>query len=85
MAEWRAHSFTTPEIHRRSARDHDQILWQLRRGDEMGARLAMSGHLLGQYDAIETEGRQLRADRESRTENDRPSLSTFVDGDGDRR
>jgi DNA-binding FadR family transcriptional regulator len=81
MADWRSRSFTTQEIHRRSARDHDQIVWQLRRGDEMGARLAMTGHLLGQYDVIESESRT----RGSRPEHGRPNLATFVDDDSDRR
>ena len=52
IADWRAQSYTGPAIHVRSATDHDQIAWQLRRRDDEGARIAMTGHLLGQQRAM---------------------------------
>lgn len=52
---WRRQSFTTPEVHDRSATEHDQIAFQLRRGDEVGARMTMTGHLLAHYRALSRE------------------------------
>lgn len=49
IADWRRDSFATPAIHDRSAIDHNQIVVQLRRRDEVGARLAMTSHLIGLY------------------------------------
>jgi DNA-binding FadR family transcriptional regulator len=52
VAEWRRQSFTSAHVHDRSALDHMQIAVQIRRRDENGARLAMSGHLLGLYTGV---------------------------------
>lgn len=49
IAEWRRNSFSTPEVHDRSGLDHNQIVVQLRRHDEVGARLTMTSHLMGLY------------------------------------
>lgn len=49
---WRRRTFTSPEVHDRSATEHDQIAFQLRRGDEVGARMTMTGHLLGHYRSL---------------------------------
>lgn len=75
LASWRATSFDSPQVLRRSATDHEQILWQLRRGDEMGARLAMTSHLLGQHDAIAATRGDAFASRA------RATLGTFIDDD----
>jgi GntR family transcriptional repressor for pyruvate dehydrogenase complex len=55
IADWRRDSYATPEIHDRSGLDHNQIVVQLRRRDEVGARLAMTSHLMGLYKAARRE------------------------------
>jgi GntR family transcriptional regulator, transcriptional repressor for pyruvate dehydrogenase complex len=75
VAEWRQHSFTSAHVHDRSALDHVQIATQIRRQDEIGARLAMTGHLLGLYTGVaRARGAEVGAD-------DRPivGLSTYID------
>lgn len=67
---WRRESFTTPEVHDRSATEHDQIAFQIRRGDEVGARMTMTGHLLGHYRALS---------RERERDVDPASFPAFVD------
>ncbi|GLZ31104.1 hypothetical protein Lesp02_32920 [Lentzea sp. NBRC 105346] len=52
-------STATRSVHNRSANDHQQVVMWLRRRDEVGARIAMTTHLLGLYqdfaDATERE------------------------------
>ncbi|TWP52647.1 FadR family transcriptional regulator [Lentzea tibetensis] len=42
-------STATRPVHNRSANDHQQVVMWLRRRDEVGARIAMTTHLLGLY------------------------------------
>jgi DNA-binding FadR family transcriptional regulator len=75
VAEWRERSFTSTEVHDRSAADHNQIATLLRRRDEVAARLAMSAHLLGQY-------RGMARDRSAERGDVPPATSTtYVDLD----
>jgi GntR family transcriptional regulator, transcriptional repressor for pyruvate dehydrogenase complex len=62
ISEWREGSYTSPAVHDRSVNDHNQIAVQLRRGDEVGARIAMTTHLLGLYKGIVRERRPQDAD-----------------------
>ncbi|MCD2196080.1 FCD domain-containing protein [Actinomycetospora endophytica] len=75
VADWRQRSFTSAHVHDRSALDHMQIAVQIRRQDENGARLAMSGHLLGLYTGV------ARARGAEPGSDDRPiaGLSSYVD------
>ena len=52
VAGWRQQSYTSDHVHDRSALDHVQVAVQIRREDEIGARLAMTGHLLGLYTGV---------------------------------
>lgn len=70
IADWRRDSYATPEVHDRSGVDHNQIVVQLRRRDEVGARLAMTTHLMGLYRT---------ARRESGATDPEAELSAFVD------
>ena len=45
----RRNSYGSAELHNRSANDHNQVAWFLKRRDEGGARTAMTTHLLGLY------------------------------------
>jgi DNA-binding GntR family transcriptional regulator len=55
ITEWRRDSYRSPEIHDRSGIDHDQIVVQLRQGDEVGARLTMTSHLMSLYKRVQRE------------------------------
>lgn len=55
------------EVHNRSANEHEQVIWFLRRHDEVGAKSAMTTHLLGLYDDLVTDDTAPRA-----------TLSTYV-------
>jgi len=55
IAEWRRDSFSSATVHDRSGLDHNQIVVQLRRHDEVGARLTMTSHLMGLYKALQRE------------------------------
>ncbi|OXM74254.1 MULTISPECIES: FadR/GntR family transcriptional regulator [Amycolatopsis] len=46
---YRRNSYSSSEVHVRSANDHHQVTWFLKRRDEGGARAAMATHLLGLY------------------------------------
>ncbi|AIJ20353.1 MULTISPECIES: FadR/GntR family transcriptional regulator [Amycolatopsis] len=46
---YRRNSYGSSEVHVRSANDHNQVTWFLKRRDEGGARAAMATHLLGLY------------------------------------
>jgi GntR family transcriptional repressor for pyruvate dehydrogenase complex len=61
VADWRQQSFTSAAVHERSALDHRRIARQIRRQDEVAARLAMTGHLLGLYTGITRTGRASEA------------------------
>jgi len=50
---WQEHA--NREMHHRSFNEHEQIVWFLRRGDQAGARAAMTTHLLGLYNDLEPE------------------------------
>ncbi|WP_433803062.1 FadR/GntR family transcriptional regulator [Actinomycetospora sp. CA-084318] len=73
VAEWREHSFTSAEVHDRSALDHVQVAVQIRRGDEIGARMAMATHLLGLYSGIR---RQVDVASEKRAP---ATVSTYIE------
>ncbi|MEJ2866265.1 FCD domain-containing protein [Actinomycetospora sp. OC33-EN08] len=73
VAEWRQNSFTSADVHDRSALDHVQVAVQIRRGDEIGARLAMTGHLLGLYTGIRRHVQAAPDDREPAT------ISTYIE------
>ncbi|GAB3575660.1 FadR/GntR family transcriptional regulator [Amycolatopsis endophytica] len=48
----RRNSYGSSEVHVRSANDHNQVTWFLKRRDEGGARAAMATHLLGLYNDL---------------------------------
>jgi GntR family transcriptional regulator, transcriptional repressor for pyruvate dehydrogenase complex len=75
VAGWRQQSFTSAHVHDRSALDHMQVAVQIRRQDENGARLAMTGHLLGLYTGV------ARSHRSETGSENRPiaGLSTYLD------
>lgn len=75
IADWRERSFTSAEVHDRSAADHNQISVQLRRKDEVGARLAMTTHLLGLYQGMAREQRASGRGEDP----PRAALSAYVD------
>lgn len=76
VADWRQQSFTSAHVHDRSALDHVQVAVQIRRGDEIGARLAMAGHLLGLYRGIARSRRRADGGSEERLP---AELSTYID------
>jgi GntR family transcriptional repressor for pyruvate dehydrogenase complex len=55
LRDFRWHSYANREVHNRSVNDHNQIVWFLRRGDQAGARAAMTTHLLGLYNDLGPE------------------------------
>jgi GntR family transcriptional repressor for pyruvate dehydrogenase complex len=55
LREWRTSSYGTREVHVRSGNDHNQIVMFLRRRDQVGARTAMTTHLLGLYNDVQTD------------------------------
>ncbi|HEY2192741.1 MAG TPA: FCD domain-containing protein [Actinomycetospora sp.] len=77
VKEWRRESFTSAEVHDRSALDHRQVAMQIRRQDEVGARLSMTSHLLGLYKGITRK----RRSEDGLPESDSllAGLSTFID------
>ncbi|UQS22000.1 FCD domain-containing protein [Amycolatopsis thermalba] len=52
LRSYRRNSYSSAEVHVRSANDHNQVSWFLRRRDEAGARAAMTTHLLGLYNDL---------------------------------
>jgi len=52
LRAYRRNSYGSSEVHVRSANDHHQITWFLKRRDEGGARAAMATHLLGLYNDL---------------------------------
>ncbi|MEO6085073.1 MAG: FadR/GntR family transcriptional regulator [Umezawaea sp.] len=55
LRDFRWQEFANREMHHRSVNEHNQIVWFLRRGDQAGARAAMTTHLLGLYNDLEPE------------------------------
>ncbi|HWE92263.1 MAG TPA: FCD domain-containing protein [Pseudonocardiaceae bacterium] len=58
LREKRRDSYTSHEVHTRSANDHHQVVMFLRRHDEVAARTAMTTHLLGLYNDLAVGGSQ---------------------------
>ncbi|ANZ35746.1 hypothetical protein BBK82_06280 [Lentzea guizhouensis] len=67
LQDCKRHAHPSREVHNRSANEHEQIIWFLRRHDEVGAKSAMTTHLLGLYDDLTGDDTKPRA-----------SLSTYV-------
>ena len=67
LQDCKRHAHPSREVHIRSANEHDQIVWFLRRHDEVGAKSAMTTHLLGLYDDVAADDTTPRA-----------TLSTYV-------
>ncbi|WP_214406622.1 FadR/GntR family transcriptional regulator [Pseudonocardia lacus] len=55
IAAWRRDSYRSPELHDQAGIDHNQIVVQIRRGDEVGARLTMTSHLMALYKRVQRE------------------------------
>lgn len=51
----RRDSYGTSEVHNRTANEHNQVAWFLKRRDEGGARAVMTTHLLGLYNDLATQ------------------------------
>lgn len=81
IADWRAQSFSSPEVHDRSANDHNQVSIQLRRRDEVGARLTMTSHLLGLYKSTARERRASGDEARNAAGASTVTLSTYIDVD----
>jgi GntR family transcriptional repressor for pyruvate dehydrogenase complex len=74
IADFRRDLYASPELHDRSGIDHNQIAVQLRRRDEVGARLTMTSHLMCTYKAaVRERGRVDGVGRQA------AEVSTFVD------
>lgn len=67
LQDCKRHAHPSREIHNRSANEHEQVIWFLKRHDEVGAKSAMTTHLLGLYNDVAGDDTQPRA-----------SLSTYV-------
>jgi GntR family transcriptional repressor for pyruvate dehydrogenase complex len=67
LQDCKRHAHPSREVHNRSADQHDQIIWFLRRHDEVGAKSAMTTHLLGLYNDVASDGTAPKA-----------TLSTYV-------
>ncbi|GLY48815.1 FCD domain-containing protein [Lentzea sp. NBRC 102530] len=52
LQDCKRHAHPSREVHSRSAGEHEQVVWFLRRQDEVGAKSAMTRHLLGLYNDI---------------------------------
>lgn len=55
LRAFRRNSYGTAEVHSRSANEHSQVAWFLKRRDEGGARAVMTTHLLGLYNDMATQ------------------------------
>jgi len=67
LQDCKRHAHPSREVHNRSANEHEQVIWFLRRHDEVGAKSAMTTHLLGLYNDLATDDVKPRA-----------TLSTYV-------
>lgn len=70
LRAFRRNSYSSVEVHSRSANEHNQVAWFLKRRDEGGARAVMTTHLLGLYHDMAT---QAGLHTESRT-----TLATYL-------
>ncbi|SDG23911.1 DNA-binding transcriptional regulator, FadR family [Lentzea fradiae] len=61
LQDCKRHAQPSTGVHNRSANEHDQVVWFLRRHDEVGAKSAMTTHLLGLYDDLATDSSEPRA------------------------
>jgi GntR family transcriptional repressor for pyruvate dehydrogenase complex len=55
LQDCKRHAHPSREVHNRSANEHEQVIWFLRRRDEVGAKSAMTTHLLGLYNDLATD------------------------------
>ncbi|GAB2994950.1 FCD domain-containing protein [Amycolatopsis acidiphila] len=67
---YRRTSYGTAELHNRSATEHNQVAWFLKRHDEGGARVSMTTHLLGLYNDL--------ASQAGTPVDERAALNTYV-------
>ncbi|WP_236790043.1 FadR/GntR family transcriptional regulator [Amycolatopsis sp. GM8] len=67
---FRRNSYGTVELQNRSASEHNQVAWFLKRRDEGGARVSMTTHLLGLYNDV--------ANQTGEPVDERATLSTYV-------
>lgn len=67
---YRRNSYGTVELHNRSATEHNQVAWFLKRHDEGGARVSMTTHLLGLYNDL--------ANQSGKPVGERAALNTYV-------
>lgn len=74
FADFRRGLYGSPELHDRSGIDHNQIVVQIRRRDEVGARLVMTSHLMCVYKAALREHGPGEGTRRPAAE-----VSTYVD------
>ncbi|MTD57829.1 FadR/GntR family transcriptional regulator [Amycolatopsis pithecellobii] len=66
----RRNSYGTHELQNRSASEHNQVAWFLKRRDEGGARVSMTTHLLGLYNDVASHAATPAAER--------ATLNTYV-------
>lgn len=71
----RRNSYGTAEVHNRSATEHDQVAWFLKRRDDGGARVAMTAHLMGLYNDL--------AAQTGTPADQRAALNTFIYDDSE--
>jgi DNA-binding FadR family transcriptional regulator len=55
LRAYRRSSYRSSEVHSRSANEHNQVAWFLKRRDEDGARAVMTTHLLGPYNDLASQ------------------------------
>lgn len=70
LRDYRRNSYGSSEVHNRSATEHDQVTWFIRRRDEGGARVSMTTHLLGLYNDV--------AAHRGTAPNERATLTTYT-------
>lgn len=61
LQDCKRHAHPSREVHNRSANEHEQVIWFLKRRDEVGAKSAMTTHLLGLYNDLNTDDIATRA------------------------
>ncbi len=61
LQDCKRHAHPSREVHNRSANEHEQVIWFLRRHDEVGAKSAMTTHLLGLYNDIAVDDTRPKA------------------------
>ncbi|RDI23731.1 FadR/GntR family transcriptional regulator [Lentzea flaviverrucosa] len=70
LRDCKRHAQPSREVHNRSANDHEQVVWFLRRRDPDGVKSTLATHLLGLYNDLATD-----------VSHDRATLNTFVGHD----